>query len=199
MKRLFRRVWFLALELFRDPRPGAPLSALHSSPSDDDVLEQILLCPAHFSGSPGIGLGADLLMSTDGGSTYNSLGSIVDVIDAGEAQVQDVEAPYLQQANASIPKIPGLVDEGKLKCKIYWNATQYSTARTNLRGRLNGSGVLVNCNFKVVWNDKITSAPSNEVFAGYISKIGKSIPIKDNQITDLEITISGQPTFTAAT
>jgi hypothetical protein len=137
-----------------------------------------------------IGLGADFQMSTDGGATYATMGKIVDVLDAPEADVEDKDASYLQQPDASKRFIAALIDEGEAKFKIYWDAAKYSAARAQLRKPNN---------FKTIWNDQVSATNSIQVFAGYIKKLGNSVPLKDHLITNVAVKVSGQPTFTPAT
>jgi len=165
----------------------APATAgLETCPTDDEVAAQCLAVPAHFA----IALGADIAMSTDGGNTYTTLGNVVDVLDSGDADVQDEDVSYLQQPDASMRFAPGLINEGEYKFKIYWNAAKYASARAQIR---------TSNYFKITWPDKINATNSTELVQGYIKKLGKSLPIKGNMITDIAIKISGQPAFTQAT
>ena len=179
--------WLLSIVTAAFVRPARRLAeALPAFPTDDEVAAQVLAVPCHMA----IGLGADFAMSTDGGSTYNSLGHIVDVIDGPEAEAEDKDVSYLQQPDASMRFAAGLINEGECKIKIFWSASNFATARAQIR----------TANYwKVTWNDKVSATNSTLVFQGFLKRLGNSVPLKDNMITDLTVKVSGPPTFTQAT
>lgn len=137
---------------------------------------------------PYIGYGADILLSTDGGNTYNTFGQVTKII-APAIKVGDQQVSYLQMANPWHLFIAKLADGGQAKFGLLYSKTNYNTILTNIR---------VSNNFKIIFPDIVTTA-STLVWAGYINEIPQELPLEEVVMGEIGIKVSGKPTFTQGT
>jgi Lambda phage tail tube protein, TTP len=123
-----------------------------------------------------------------GGTTYT------DVIEIIEMKVNGKKVPATLLTNLNSPggaheKRPKLIDAGTVTFTLNWTKSQYNTFLTNLRNALMGWKIT----FPLV-GAEVTA--SKEEFKGHISNLGVAIPDDDRIISDVEIEVSGLPTFT---
>lgn len=137
---------------------------------------------------PFLGYGCDLQLSTDGGNTYNTVGSIAD-LNFPDLKATDVKVSSIQQAQPWHAYQPGLGDGGLIKGKLFYAKTQYATLLSNFRTPRN---------WKIVFSDAVSTA-STLVTAGYLNELGGPIPLDDAIVCDFAIKASGIPTFTQGT
>jgi hypothetical protein len=138
-----------------------------------------------------LGFGCDLLYSTNGGGAYTTFGQVVS-FDLPQIDVHDVDNSNIEMANAWRTFQPGLIDGKVLKFKIIFAKANYNTILSNLR--LSGANYL----FKITFSDLVSTA-STFVFSGYLRMLGGAAPLDDMITCDVEIKVSGQPTFTPGT
>jgi hypothetical protein len=138
-----------------------------------------------------LGFGCDLVYSTNGGSSYTTFGQISD-FQLPQIDVHDVDTSNIEMVNPWRTFQPGLIDGKVLKFKMIFAKANYNTVLNNLR--LNGANYL----FKIVFSDINTTA-STFVFSGYLRMLGGAAPLDDMITCDIEIKVSGQPTFTPGT
>lgn len=136
-----------------------------------------------------IGWGSDFQMSTDGGITFTSIGSVIDGT-LPEPDTTDVKTSNLQMAQPWHQYIPGLVEPGSGKKKLIFDKTKMVTIFNNIRtARV----------FRFVYSDLNVTA-STYVFSGYYKTVpAGTIPLDDLVVCELVIKASGIPTFTAGT
>jgi hypothetical protein len=136
-----------------------------------------------------IGFGFDYQLSTNGGASYASLGSIRD-IGLPEHEGTKIDKSFIQQSNKWMLKRPGLIDPGESTFQLIFDKTTYPTILTNIN--VDGN------NFKVVYSDLGVTA-STETFGGFIRKVSRPVPMDGLFIITVTVTVSGIPTFTAGT
>jgi hypothetical protein len=137
---------------------------------------------------PFLGYGCDLLLSTDGGSTYNTVGSVQD-LNFPDLKATDVKTSSIQMALPWHTFQPGMGDGGTIKFKLFYAKTQYNTLLTAFRKSYN---------WKIVFSDLVSTA-STLVFAGYLNDLSGPMPLDDAIMVDGTIKVSGAPTFTPGT
>ncbi len=142
-----------------------------------------------------IGRGCDLLISFNGGSSYSSLGSILD-IGGPQQKTSDKDVSYMQQPDNWKRFISGLIDAGEGKVKLLWSGANFATLQAKI-GVFTTSGA--STYWKIVWNDLISSANSTLVCQGYIKDVSDTIPLDDVMTFEVTLKASGPPTFAQAT
>lgn len=138
--------------------------------------------------TPIIGYGGEFAISTDGGSTYTSVGQVEDLTPPG-AKTKDVDVSYIQMSQPWRLFKAGLADGGTCKFKIIFKHTDYYTLFGQIR---------VDNYFKATFSDLGTTA-STLVFQGFLAGISNEFPMDDKVMADFEIKVSGKPTFTKGT
>jgi len=141
-----------------------------------------------------IGLGTDFQRSTDGGTTWATLGKALEITPPAR-KAKKVEGSYLQQADASERCHPGMIDEGEVKIKLYFTATSYNT--------VNGLVGVQNSNlYRILFSDPVGGGGnhSNVKFGdgSYIAELSPATPMNDNVTAEVTMQCSQAPTFTAA-
>lgn len=137
---------------------------------------------------PFLGFGCDFQLSTNGGSTYASVGSVVDITVAG-FKAGDVQTTSIQLTTPWHTFQAKLGDGGVIKFKLIYQKTQYQTILNNFR---------VNNLFKLIFSDVNVTA-STLVISGYINEIPITLPLEDMIVTEVSVKVSGQPVFTPGT
>ncbi len=137
---------------------------------------------------PIIGYGFEFAMSTDGGTTYVTVGEVEDITAPG-VKVKDVDISYIQMSTPYRIFQPGLADAEEATFKLIFQHTKYATLLTNVR--------VMNM-WKITFSDLGTAA-STLVFTGYINGMKTPVPMDDKVTVDVTIKISGKPVFTAGT
>lgn len=137
---------------------------------------------------PFIGYGADIQISTNGGVSYSTFGSVTK-ITAPDIKCGDVDVSYIQMATPWHLFIAKLGDGGQARFGLIYKQSNFNTVLANIR---------VANNFKIVLPDLGVTA-STLVFAGYINAVPIDLPLEELVMSEIGIKVSGQPTFTQGT
>lgn len=137
---------------------------------------------------PYIGFGSDFLLSTNGGTSYNTVGQVTRIV-APDVRVGDVDVSYLQMPSPWHLFIAKLADGGQARFTLIYNKVNYATILANIR---------LSNNFKIQFPDQVSTA-STLVFAGYINAIPQEMPLEELVSGEIGVKVSGQPTFTQGT
>ncbi len=137
---------------------------------------------------PFIGYGADFMLSTDGGSTYLTVGHCIDV-SAPDIKTGAADASYVQMPAPWHQKVAKLADGGQASFKLIWNPTSYGTLLAQIR---------IMRYWKLVFPD-LGSTASTLVFQGFLASFGSPVPLEDLIVVDATVEVTGQPVFVAGT
>ena len=129
------------------------------------------------------GFGTSISYSTDGGTTFTTLGCVYDAIKPYDTSVEDIDTTCHDSPNHTRTFIPGLIDEGSAEFSVRREpgSTQDSALRALLRQTLD-------------WQIEYPNG-ATDAFEGYISKLGSEVPMGDGTIAqNISIKISGPVT-----
>lgn len=137
-----------------------------------------------------IGYGCDLQISTNGGSSYSSLGEIEE-FDMPDIKATDVRVSNIEMGTPWHQWMPGLLDAETIKFKLIFRKATYNTLATQFATRSNYL-------FRIVFSDLNVTA-STYVNNGYFNAMGGVAPLDDKIMVNGQIRQNGIPTFTAGT
>jgi hypothetical protein len=141
-----------------------------------------------------IGLGITLGMDPLGGVTYVTLGAIVDGFEHDGVTLDVADMSILSDKYKT--KATGQADPGKITLTIAYDPTALTTTAARLAAVIdsNAAGNTVPQTFEITYPAVGTEvAPILEPFAGYVTKMGRSIKKDKLVIAPVEITLSGDP------
>lgn len=133
--------------------------------------------------------GSTLAVDTSGGSSYTTLGNIVDGWDGPSAERSVIDTSVL--ADEYITKAPGQIDPGEVTFVIAYDPADANTNELEIDG-----GVY---SWQANYKDSTSAATETETFDGFVSSKGVAATGKDGLVTcSITITITGNPGLTGS-
>jgi len=144
------------------------------------------------STDPIIGYGKHIAYSSDGGSTYTSVGKTTEVKlperELGTAEITNDDSPDFHKEY-----IPALYEPGTVTFSYIYTAAQFAALETIYQLAADtATRADATKTWKVTFPDGSTS-----VFDGFMTKHDLPLALEDGVTVEAEIQVSGQMTFTA--
>ena len=131
-----------------------------------------------------IGYGSVLSYSTTLGGSYTTMGQ-VENIDGPDITVPAVKISNQDSTNTAEEKLPGIADAGTLKVTLIYLKTAMAILYTTMYRT------------QYFWKITYPDASTWTNLYGHISSISPKAPLGDAIKVDLEMEISGKPTWTS--
>lgn len=133
------------------------------------------------------GFGTSIAYSSDGGTSYTTLGCVYDAIKPYDASAENIETTCHDSTNYRRTFISGLIDEGSAEFSL--RREPGSTQDIAVRGLLHTT-----LDWKITYPNSAT-----DIFEGHIEKLGSEVPMGDGTIgQNVSIKISGAVTTAAS-
>lgn len=143
-----------------------------------------------MSDVPGFGTKLEYGNKGDGTSTTWTAVAKIHDIDPPELEADDIDTTHNQAPGKVRTFQGGLINPGLFKAIAAYTATAYQTLLAM---------VGVQTDFRITFNDAITTQGSTMVMQGYPKKLGAKTPMDGIDTFELDYKVSGAPVFTPAT